>query len=111
MIDRKETYLKYFESLENSLNGESKSDLHKLRKEAIAKFTELGFPTTKNEEWKYTNVNALQNYTFKPSDSAKLSTKDIEKFFIKGENASIVVFINGNYSAEHTKLIDIAEGV
>lgn len=107
----KEQYIKRFEALENSLNGESKSELHKLRKEAIAKFGELDFPTTKNEEWKYTNVAPIFNYSFKQTDNSKVEFKDVEKFLIKGNDTSRVVIINGNYSNEHSKLNASSNGV
>lgn len=109
----KENYIKYFESLENSLNGESKSYLHKLRKDAITKFSELDFPTTKNEEWKYTNISQLLSYKFKSADASdsKIDSKIVERFLIQGEHTSRIVFVNGNYCPEHTKLITTTNGV
>ncbi|MGH7930891.1 MAG: Fe-S cluster assembly protein SufD, partial [Candidatus Binatia bacterium] len=37
-------------------NGKGASWLAKLRRSAIDKFSELGLPTTRHEDWKYTNV-------------------------------------------------------
>ena len=37
------------------------SSLKELRQVAFAKFAEKGFPTVKNEEWKYTNIQPLVN--------------------------------------------------
>ncbi len=94
----KEWYIENFGILENSLNGESKSSFHKIRRDAIAKFEQLGFPTLKNEEWKYTNVSPLFNYRFKPSKENKVSKNAVEKLRIKGLKANLIVFVNGNYS-------------
>ena len=35
--------------------------VQKLRDEAFAKLSALGFPTTHNEEWRFTNVNRIAN--------------------------------------------------
>ena len=37
-----------------------------LRREAFERFTALGFPTTKNEEWKYTSVGPIAKVPFRP---------------------------------------------
>ncbi len=34
-----------------------------LREEAFAHFSSQGFPTVKNEDWKYTNIHSLINRT------------------------------------------------
>ncbi len=43
--------------------------LKSLRERAFRSFTETGFPTVKNEEWKYTNVAELANFKFQIPDS------------------------------------------
>ncbi len=41
--------------------------LIRLRREAFERFTALGFPTTKNEEWKYTSVGPIAKIPFRPA--------------------------------------------
>ncbi|MFV0388060.1 MAG: Fe-S cluster assembly protein SufD [Pyrinomonadaceae bacterium] len=41
--------------------------LKALRNQAFAHFTENGFPTVRDEEWKYTNVSAISNSKFEPA--------------------------------------------
>ena len=36
--------------------------LQPLKDQAFARFSELGFPTTKNEEWRFTNVAPERNF-------------------------------------------------
>ena len=43
-----------------------------LRERAFARFAELGFPTTHNEEWRFTNVSAIARAAFKPVAPAAL---------------------------------------
>ena len=47
----KESFLNNFKDFENHLNGESNTDFHKIRQDAIKNFSELDFPDRKNEEW------------------------------------------------------------
>src|SRR4030095_1555011 len=94
----KDWYLSNFKKVEESLNGESKTPFHEIRKKAISIFEELDFPTVKNEEWKYTNIAPILNYNFTPADAAKLYKNDIERFLIPGINVYLAVLINGRYS-------------
>jgi len=52
----KEQLVNDFNNYESGLNGDAKSELHQIRKTAIDSFAEKGFPTTKLEDWKYTNL-------------------------------------------------------
>ena len=36
---------------------------------AIPRFSELGFPTTKNEEWRFTNVAPVARTKFPPTNT------------------------------------------
>ena len=50
-----------------ALNANAPAWLPKLRHAAIESFAELGFPTTHDEEWIYTNVSALASTPFVPA--------------------------------------------
>ena len=60
----KDWYIENFGKFENSLNGGESTSIHKIRKDAISNFSKLEFPTTKNEEWKYTNIAPLFKHNF-----------------------------------------------
>ncbi len=108
----KESFLSNFKDFENQLNGESKSDFHKIRKDAINNFSEMDFPDNKNEEWKYTNISSLLNNNFKLSkNNLELKENDIEKHKLKDIDAYVMIFINGKFSAEHSKLENIQNGI
>jgi Fe-S cluster assembly protein SufD len=111
-IDIKNYYLTQFDEFEKSLNGEKSSDFHKVRKDAISKFAELTFPTQKDEEWKYTNISSLLKHNFSPvSNKEKVSSETINKFLFDKMEHSLLVFVNGNFSPDLSKLIDIPKGV
>ena len=57
-------YLVDFERFEQDGATRAASWVHELRKAAIARFAELGFPTTRHEEWKYTAVAPITKVPF-----------------------------------------------
>ena len=110
--DIKNQYLKSYELFENSLNGDRVSSISNLRKKAFGKFSELDFPTTKDEEWKYTSIAPLLGHTFVPSLKRKSLAKDkVENFLFEELDSNIVVVVNGFYSDELTTLKNIPKGV
>jgi len=52
--------------------------LSRLRENAMARFEEIGFPTTKEEEWKYTNVTPIARTGFTPQPSDETSSDSPE---------------------------------
>ena len=88
-----------FEQLQ-SQNGSN--GLGSLRQTAFNAFTQLGIPTAKHEEWKYTRIAGLFNkeYHFPISQiSTPISTADIDLIRLPGhEQANELFFINGFFS-------------
>ncbi|MGE5681066.1 MAG: Fe-S cluster assembly protein SufD, partial [Bacillota bacterium] len=110
----KNWYYTNFKSFESTLNGQSKSPVHRLRQEAIEKFSEMGFPTTGNEEWKYTNVAPVLKNNYKPShltEEIKLTKADIGKYLTDGLNVSLLVFVNGQFNVSLSTLLPEAEAI
>ena len=72
-----------------------------LRQEAIKIFNQKGFPTRKDEEWKYTNLAPLLKVDYKlfPEDEVAIEYKDIKKYLINDIDTYTIVFINGKYSS------------
>lgn len=93
-----ERYNSGFQKFEKNLNGQSTSKIHQIRKDAFNNFVVRGFPTTKIEEWKYTNVDTIANTNFSfPSDTISLQKTNIENFFIKKLDCYKIVFVNGRF--------------
>ena len=62
----KETYLDTMGAAEKELAG-APSWLRELRRGGAARFAEVGFPTMREEEWKYTDVSPIVQAGFKPA--------------------------------------------
>ena len=77
------------------------SSVHEMRSQAIDVFEKNGFPTRKDEEWKYTSLKSLlkNNYSVFPKKESALDFKDVKRYFIHDIDSYKVVFIDGIYSS------------
>ena len=109
-----EPYLSDFEVFEKSLNGEASSDVHSIRKAAITRFSELGFPTRKQEDWKYIDLSPLVDITFKlalAQDGARVSRRDIEKEGFGGTAGNRAVCVNGRFADYLSDTASLPHGI
>lgn len=101
----------YIESFERFASAHVR-DNSALNTQAIQRFRELGFPTTKNEEWKYTNVVPILNNSFSlPSPSFRLKKEDIQPLLLTGKDSIVLVFENGYLNKELSSMEGIPKGV
>lgn len=75
--------------------------IHDLRQEAIRNFETVGFPTRKDESWKYTPLNKFikEDYSVFPKVTDALDFRDVKKYFLHDIDTYKVVFIDGIYSS------------
>src|SRR5256886_6993564 len=95
-------YLEKFQHFEREGAGKPPSWLFPIRKAGLARFAELGFPTLKQEDWRFTNVAPIAKLPFKPLLAASrhgVSSADVEKFTFGSLPAVRLVFVNGHYLA------------
>ncbi len=84
-----------------SRGGASPPWLGRLRSDAFGRFTELGFPTTRQEEWRFTNVAPIAKTHFELAQpSASNVELDAVTPFLFGSEFPRLVFVNGWHSAE-----------
>jgi len=77
------------------------SELHEVRSNAIKNFENKGFPTKKEEAWKYTSLNAILKNDFSvfPKKENAIEFKDVKKYFLHEIDTYKVVFIDGIFSS------------
>ncbi len=95
----RETYLSHFAQ---AFPADGPSWLHGIREAAIARFTDLGFPTTRQEEWRLTNVAPIASVLFKPAvpvDLAPSAIAELDGTSVGDWPCQRLVFVNGRYSA------------
>jgi Fe-S cluster assembly protein SufD len=84
--------------------------LAELRRSARERFAELGIPTTRIEEWRFTNVAPIARTGFKPaSDFEVVDAAAIERY--RYPDCYRVGMVNGRVADELTDLEGLPEGV
>jgi Fe-S cluster assembly protein SufD len=106
-----DAYLNKFSRFE--LEASQPSWLLPLRKAGIARFAELGFPTLRDEDWRFTNVAPITILPFKPTfePTDGISTGALEEFAFAKMSGSRLVFVNGHYAAQLSSVKDLPAGV
>jgi Fe-S cluster assembly protein SufD len=112
ITDNKNSFAEAFQALQS--RRPDVPWLTQLRESGMSRFAELGFPTTKDEEWKYTNVAPLVRAGFAyPSDGAPPASteEDLAGFSIAESQNSQLVFVNGRMSEGLSSLMGVPDVV
>jgi Fe-S cluster assembly protein SufD len=106
-------YLSSFERFEKEVVGDGQAWTQPLRREALARFAELGFPTTRLEEWKYTNVAPLARIPFRlAADAGRgLTAAALAAAAPVATPGPQLVFVNGRYAPELSTAGALPDGV
>lgn len=105
------SYLAAYTDFTKRAPGQDQGWLRKLREDAFARFCEVGFPTTHDEDWRFTNVSAIAQTEFQlPHAASKLSAQQIEPYRLPG-TACQLVFVNGRFDAKLSSVSSLPQGV
>ena len=98
-MEIKDKLLASFMAFEEKID--THSELHEVRSNAIKNFENKGFPTKKEEAWKYTSLNAILKNDFSvfPKKDNAIEFKDVKKYFLHEIDTYKVVFIDGIFSS------------
>ncbi|MDC9721259.1 MAG: Fe-S cluster assembly protein SufD [Urechidicola sp.] len=96
-----EKLISSFMVMENRGKVDLDSTVHGIRSKAMASFEKEGFPTRKDEEWKYTSLKSVLNHDYSvfPESESAIEFKDVKKYFLHEIDSYKVVFIDGVYSS------------
>ena len=116
-LSRQETepYLAAFKDYQKNGAGSGPAWLKKLRESAIQSFEKLGFPTSRNEDWKYTSVGSLAAIDFQREErhsEAKAAAANASRAlpFVSSARHRLV-FVNGICFPELSALGGLPTGV
>ncbi len=107
-------YLSEFARFGKGISRGEPSWLGALRRKALERFADLGFPTTRDEEWRYTSVAPIAKTPFRVAASRRrngVSRRDLEHVLFGGPECTLLVFVNGHYAPELSHLLPLPEGV
>jgi Fe-S cluster assembly protein SufD len=98
-MDLKEKLLSSFMAFEERVDVHS--ELHDVRTSAIKNFEDKGFPTKKDEAWKYTSLNAIlkNDYTVFPKKDTEIEFNQVKKYFLHEVDTYKLVFVDGVFSS------------
>jgi Fe-S cluster assembly protein SufD len=108
-----ETYLKGFEAFSRNGGAAAPQWARSLRLSAITRFEELGFPSTRNEDWHFTSVAPIAERDFAPLTAAAggVSAAQLAPFTFGASGWHTLVFVNGRYDAALSSVAGLPDGV
>jgi Fe-S cluster assembly protein SufD len=89
-----DTHLELFEQQERHRAHEP-SWLRATRRAAIAAFERQGFPTTRHEEWRFTNVAPITSSVFSRPLPSAVAREETARFLVPGIAGPTLVFVDG----------------
>jgi len=85
--------------------------LQDLRDRGAARFAALGFPTVRDEEWRFTNISPIANSEFVPATEAAAVTSHSLRGVVYSDAANRIVVLNGRFSSQLSRVNGLASGV
>ncbi len=87
--------------------------LKPIRRAAAERFADVGFPTARDEEWRFTPLGPIASTTWRPAALAPISlAADLLAPFAFGHPEwSTLVFVNGLYSEPLSRVAELPRGV
>jgi Fe-S cluster assembly protein SufD len=109
-VEQLETWLENFTEFAKSAPGQKLPWLRRMREQAFARFCDVGFPTTHDEDWRFTNVSAIARTSFRSAARGKLAPGDTAAWRVD-DTAATLVFVNGRFEAELSEVDKLPKGV
>ncbi|HWC20575.1 MAG TPA: Fe-S cluster assembly protein SufD [Terriglobales bacterium] len=109
-IPQLESYLESFSQFEKTATGHEQEWLRNLRQEAFERFCQVGFPTTHDEDWRFTSISAIAQTPFRLVGDGRVSSADIASAAFSGV-ACQLVFVNGRFAPQLSSLGNPPKGL
>lgn len=96
------SYLCDFTGTDGGSNAPGPVWLRGLRLAAAERFAAAGFPTRRDEEWRFTNVSPIAEtpFTLATEAQSRLTVEGLRPFIYEGMNGTQLVFVNGHFHAD-----------
>ena len=96
VAERHESYAASFDAFRRA-PGFGQGALAEAREAAFSRFVARGLPTTRDEEWRFTNIAPLRSTTFVPAGPAAVAAAALAPWTLGDAVAARVVLVNGRY--------------
>ena len=112
MVNARDRYLAEFQRFTQNGGARAPAWLVELRERAAHTLGQIGFPTTKQEAWRFTNVAPLLETTFLPAvPGGQHSSAALAGLTIGGDAGHRLVFLNGRFEPRLSNPGDLPAGV
>lgn len=113
MVD-KDTYVTRQKDFESGIGSGAPAWVRDIRTAAIDRFAAEGFPSTKNEDWRFTRVRPILQHDFKLLDepsSNGFSVSRLGEMSFPDSGCVRLVFLNGHFVDGLSSLADLPQGL
>jgi Fe-S cluster assembly protein SufD len=104
-----EGYLAAYPALAERLPGQQLAWLQQFRQSGLQAFADHGFPSVRDEEWRYTSLAALSKTAFAPTVVQTAADETLADYRVAG--ATLLVLVNGHFVAALSDMADLPAGV
>jgi Fe-S cluster assembly protein SufD len=114
VAEAQDLYLTQFDRLDRARSATDPAWLRELRKAALVQFRAERFPTTRDEEFRFTPVFGIADRAFAAAFEGPepVAVDDARALFeVPGLTANELVFVNGRFSRELSSLRSLPKGV
>ncbi|EMI58422.1 Fe-S cluster assembly protein SufD [Rhodopirellula sallentina] len=108
-----DAYQESFQQFQSEQSSTAPAWLAELRQTAMNRFTQLGIPTKRIEDWRFTNVKSLAAKPYRNVQSISLSGGEAEALLEKAkldESFHRLVFVNGHFVSQWSTEHELPEG-
>jgi Fe-S cluster assembly protein SufD len=112
--DTRERYVADFKAFAGNGAARAPAWLKEIREGAITRFAELGFPTTKQEDWRFTSVAPIAETAFSLGQRhrvPRVAARALEPLLVGGPRAVRVAFVDGVFASNLSAVADLPRGV
>ncbi|MFB3139240.1 MAG: Fe-S cluster assembly protein SufD [Phycisphaerales bacterium] len=112
VAQKTDDYLSRFAQVEARLAGDGAA-LLPIRKKAIERFAQLGFPTTRDEDWRFTNVAPIARTAFEAAtgDGEAVEAQQLATSALLQADWPRLVFVNGYVAPQLSSVGELPGGV
>ena len=113
-VETSERYVAAFRAFAGNGAAGAPTWLQEIREAAIARFAEVGFPSTKQEEWRFTSTAPIAETAFALGHrraGAGVTPTEAGSLRSSGSRLARVVFVDGVFAPELSSVADLPAGV